>query len=485
MLVNHPTIVVRDFLSPEECRRHIAAAEARGFRSAGSDYPPSYRNNDRLVIDDAALAGDLFRRVRGLAPEVIEGGWHLEGINPRFRLCRYLPGQRFSIHQDGVHYREPGCRSWLTFMIYLTDGTEFEGGGTLFYAAGPGAAPQGADAPPVVARLRPRAGMLILFDHAVWHAGDTLTRGSKHILRSELLYRRAGALAEPAGAFQPAHQGYVWTMARLSGGRVASGGRDASIRLWSNDGAPLGRLAGHRQSVLGLAQYASGCLASVSRDRSLRLWNAEALACEHAVIAHRSAVLAVAALPGKRLATGAADHAVKLWSCERGAPREIHALEGHAGWVWALAPAGAARLASASEDGSLRLWDTERFECLAVLAAGRPLRTLDVSPDGALLAAGDISGEVTLWKTLERPVLVGRFRAHAAAVRRVRFFDASTLATAGEDNRLRVWRAADASLLDEAPHDNFVTDVLPPQDGRYLSCSYDGSIAAHRVSSRR
>jgi len=57
------------------------------------------------------------------------------------------------------------------------------------------------------------------------------------------------------------------------------------------------------------------------------------------------------------------------------------------------------------------------------------------------------------------------------------------LATAGEDNRLRVWRLDDLSLLSQSRHDNFLTDVLPLPGGGHLSCSYDGRIATHSTVS--
>jgi hypothetical protein len=161
--------VVPGFLSARECRQLIAAAQARGFGGAGTDYPPSYRNNDRQVVDDPALAGRLLQRLRPHVPATLQAGgerWQLHSLNERLRLCRYGPGQAFHAHQDGVHHRSAGLRSHLTFMVYLTDGDEFEGGDTLFYDRGPGAEP-----PQPVGRLRSRAGSLIVFDHALWHAG--------------------------------------------------------------------------------------------------------------------------------------------------------------------------------------------------------------------------------------------------------------------------------------------------------------------------
>lgn len=310
-------VVIHEFLSPAECADLVLASERRGFRSAESDYPPSYRNNDRQVMDDETIAEWLYDRLRekaaqaGLESRIVgdQTAWHLVGLNERIRFCRYRPGQQFRIHQDGVHHRGADCRSRLTFMIYLADGDTFEGGDTLFYASSQALDASGREAE-VIARLRPRAGSLILFDHAIWHAGDTVTRGIKHILRSDLLYVRSPsptptAVAQP---FAPGHDGYVWTVARLSNGRIATGGRDGAIRLWNEEGSLQSVLTGHRKSVLGITEVRPGRLVSVSRDRSLRIWDLETQSCVRSVSAHGAAILALATDGDGRLITGGADH---------------------------------------------------------------------------------------------------------------------------------------------------------------------------------
>jgi WD40 repeat protein len=451
--------VFDDFLSREECQELIALAEARGFNSAAANYPPTYRNNDRLVLDDPALAGRFHGRLQKLAPPEI-AGWRLDSVNERLRFCRYSANQQFSIHQDGVHHRGPDCRSMLTFMIYLTDGSEFTGGDTEFFAAGPRAARA-----EVLSRVRPKAGRLILFDHALWHAGAVVTSGTKYIVRSDVLYRRKA----PGSSDTTGHQGYVWTLARLGVDRFASGGRDCRIRI--SDGRVL---SGHTQSVLGLALLDERHLASVSRDRTLRIWNLVTARCEHHAVAHDAAVLTVVHLGQGRLATGGADCAIKIWNQEA---RQIAGIQAHSSWVWKLARLSDNVFASASEDGSVKLWHSRTGEQLGCFPGGTALRTLAVSPDAKRLVTGDVAGRVRIWN---RERIEAEFLAHDAAIRCLTFLDSNTLASGGEDFRLRIWTLEPPRTVYEAEHQNFVTDIISMGNGRCASCAYDGEILLHR-----
>lgn len=472
-------VVIPDFLSAQECREHIARSEARGFNAAASHYPPSYRNNDRQVVDDPVFARQMGERLAGHVPPRLEHEgetWAFDGINERFRFCRYRAGQQFNLHQDGVHHRGPGLQSRLTFMVYLTDGDAFDGGDTLFYSAGPAGDANGAPAR-LIGRVRPRAGSLILFDHRLWHSGETVSRGVKHILRSDVIYRRHDAAPAPSTRpFEPGHQGYVWALARLGDDLLASSGRDTSIRLWHDDGRAAGQLVGHRQSVLGLAALPGGRLASIARDGDLRFWSMADRACARTAPAHQGSGLTVAALPDGTLASGGADAQVRLWRAD-GEP--LATLSGHTGWVWSVAAVGPGHLASASEDGTVRLWERASGHCVGTLPGMSPLRDLLVLPGGDQLICADIEGRLATWaRSGSTWTHTHTMQAHGAAVRRLRWLGNGLLASAAEDNRVRVWRLADRTLLVESCHDNFVTDVLP-LPGAYLSCSYDGRIARH------
>jgi WD40 repeat protein len=470
-------LLIDNFLTPAECAELIASSERDGYASAATDYPPSYRNNHRHVIDSEALATLLGPRLREHAPASIdadERNWRFDGINARWRFCRYSTGQRFNIHQDGVHHRGPDQRSHLTVLIYLTDGAQFSGGDTVFHAHGPDAAPL------ELGRVRPRAGSLLLFDHSIWHAGDEVTGGIKHVLRSDVMYRAAPLEATTVG--DGAHRGYVWTLAALGNDRLASGGRDATIRIQNAAGAPLRQLHGHTQSVLGLALLPGERLASVSRDRTLRIWHWPTATCLATVAAHDTAVLDVIALPGAMLATAGADNCIKLWreevsNIDSNIGSNIVSLAGHTGWVWQLAPWNDGQLASASEDGTVRIWDTATGRTIATLEGDQPLRTLAVA--GGAIWTGDIAGRLACWTCgpagWTRTV---QFSAHRAAIRRVRDLGAGRLASCGEDGALRIWDTVTCAELFAARHDNFVTDAVRC-GGTLLSSAYDGRIARH------
>ncbi len=161
-------------LAPAECGQIIRRAEAMGFEAAalntvdGPRVDPGVRNNDRVILDDPALARDLWSRVAQHIPPMWAGR-QARGLNERFRFYRYAPGQRFTWHVDGAYERENGEKSLLTFLVYLNEG--YGGGATKFaHFAVSGS-----------------AGAALVFDHSLPHEGAELTSGIKYVLRSDVM----------------------------------------------------------------------------------------------------------------------------------------------------------------------------------------------------------------------------------------------------------------------------------------------------------
>jgi WD40 repeat protein len=182
---------------------------------------------------------------------------------------------------------------------------------------------------------------------------------------------------------------------RPRAGLVATGSDDAAVRLWCADtGAAVATLAGHAGVVCALAPLTGGLLASGGLDGTVRVWELAARACAR-ILQHASGVRALAAVAGGGLAAGLVDGRISLWGPrgERGAVLEGHSPSGACVWSLAALPHGL--LASGGGDKAVRVWDVEARACVAALDApahaGRaglhegPVYALDALPDGRLV----------------------------------------------------------------------------------------------------
>jgi hypothetical protein len=179
LLDGESLFVIHDFLSAEECERLIERSETLGYKVAtlNGELVPELRNNARLIVEDAELAGSLWERARPLLPER-RGPWLVDGLNPRFRFYRYSAAEAFAAHSDGCIRLGSFRESKLTFMVYLNDVAK--GGQTRFF--GPGAA--------VRFEVRPERGKALVFEHRLIHEGAEVVDGQKYVLRSDVMYRR-------------------------------------------------------------------------------------------------------------------------------------------------------------------------------------------------------------------------------------------------------------------------------------------------------
>lgn len=166
---------VKQFFTEEECARYVAAAEAAGFESAtitgglGAVVDRHVRDNDRVILDNASWATEIWQRLKDFAPGKM-GGHNAIGCNERFRIYRYRPGQQFKWHHDGAFERENGERSRVTVLIYLNDG--YLGGDTEFQDFS----------------LKPERGMALGFAHFMVHRGQVVLQGTKYVLRTDVMY---------------------------------------------------------------------------------------------------------------------------------------------------------------------------------------------------------------------------------------------------------------------------------------------------------
>ena len=180
--LNFGVFTIENFLSAQECARFILLGDEMGYVASevnfatGSRRAEDIRNNDRVMLDDAVLANDLFERARTMLPSDVSG-WQLAGFDERLRFYRYAPGQYFKWHRDGSVAKGPNEESRLTFMIFLNDA--FDGGATEFRTE----------------VVTPKTGMALVFPHRVTHQGAELLSGAKYVLRTDVMYKNTNWVA--------------------------------------------------------------------------------------------------------------------------------------------------------------------------------------------------------------------------------------------------------------------------------------------------
>lgn len=445
-------------LDPRLCTALVQRLEAAGFDDAVDRYPRWYRSNQRRVLDDAHLAHTLEHHLAHLfpGPLTVEGqSWAWRGINPRLRACRYLPGQTFRIHQDGVHHAADGAQSLLTFMVYLDGPESFQGGQTRFFS-GP------SDEGEPLAVVHPRTGDAIIFDHRLWHDGAVVTSGVKHVLRSDLMYQPRNATVGHR------HRGYIWRVRQGRDGVLVSGGRDATLRQWRE--TPEGWntfevLSGHQGSVMDVAQDTDGTWWSTGRDGTVRQWrdglNMQTVALPMTTgtrVVHTQGGLCVAGNSGA------------LCHLEPTCGDAARSVPVHDGWVWGLAALQKGTWLSAGDDG---VAISTREGILLKRNLGSPAHALAMDGAGAAWV-GLRNGDAVKVACTDLTVLA-RVPIHHGAVTDLQRSQ-GLLWSAGEDGAVRAWDARTMQCVAHHHHENFVRSVAVLHDGRTVSAGYDGVL---------
>jgi len=212
--------ILRNVLSRVECSTIIDMAEAMGFAANTPTLKGEVQNRFRGRFDQLraprcvwlateAVNSALFARLRHFLPQSSLGGT-LHGINRRWRIYRYQPGQQFVPHLDdgyeasylnkaGSVATDPTKQSLLTILVYLSSG--LQGGQTRFWI------PDSTLQDFSERGVRPVAGHALLFFHgdhplSLIHEGCPVREGVKYVLRSDVLYEREMVVCADSSDFQ-------------------------------------------------------------------------------------------------------------------------------------------------------------------------------------------------------------------------------------------------------------------------------------------
>lgn len=237
------------------------------------------------------------------------------------------------------------------------------------------------------------------------------------------------------------HEAAVKTVLFLGEDRAASGGDDFAVQIWNLPaGEHLYRLEGHKGQVNGLAISPDGeLLASAAWDGAVRLWNVRTGDALSELTGHESSVSDVAFSPdGATLYSASADGTIRTWNPQTG--EETRILVTHGFGVNKLL-VGDGWLAYGAVDGGTRVIDMATDALIADLTLERrPILSMALSPDGAIMAVGDGEGFVMTVDTATWRIVDDYQAAANGPVWALAFTSDSTgLLAGGIDDAAYIW----------------------------------------------
>jgi hypothetical protein len=205
-------VLLPELLTPDECEAIVADVEAAHEQRADENPGASKLPHQRYMVPDlpdttqrifrVAMHERLLPWVSRALPSVVDMVWKRSQVEPTGdALCdcplvfsvnepavnRYASGGRFEPHTDKMS---------LTLNVLLREGA-FDGGGTQFWCEddldGTMAILGWDDGAAPTLRVEPGAGVGVVFNGTVKHAGRVVTGGVRHVLVASLSIAKGAA----------------------------------------------------------------------------------------------------------------------------------------------------------------------------------------------------------------------------------------------------------------------------------------------------
>lgn len=263
--------------------------------------------------------------------------------------------------------------------------------------------------------------------------------------------------------------------------------------------SPVRAFEKHENSVLAIAVFSDGRrMVTGSRDRTLRLWDLNSGDMLRKMEGHRSRLSAVAvSRDGKLITSGDNKGEVIAWHGDSGESL-AQAIKGFKAHYWAIcsldiSPDGAV-LATGSSDNTTKLWNTQTWQLL-----GKPIECSDevncvrYSPSGEHLAIATF-GDIQIW-TSNAKECIANFEGHAVVSRAYNVSiawkpDGTRLLSAGSyrDCTIREWDSSTWKQVGKPwqGHSHFIDAITINSAGTLLaSASYDNHVRLWRLSDQQ
>jgi WD40 repeat protein/energy-coupling factor transporter ATP-binding protein EcfA2 len=181
-------------------------------------------------------------------------------------------------------------------------------------------------------------------------------------------------------------------------------------------------------------------------------------------------VMTMAVTPDDRTLATSIGNDVVLWDLSRGV--EYRTLIGHTGLVRAIAfDRTGTRVVTASDDGTAKIWDARTGREIRTLRPqGSELLAIAFSPNGRYLATGGLNGTTTIWDPSSGRILK-ELRGHSTAIWDISFnANSKRMLTAGQDGRGLLWSVGSWRLVDSLENSGADSTAHP---GGIINAEFD------------
>lgn len=255
--------------------------------------------------------------------------------------------------------------------------------------------------------------------------------------------------------------------------------RDALVKpglspaLLQGIGHRVATLPGYSGKTASLAISPEGdTLISGSVEKTVQVWDLPTGAPRQTLKGHGNDVSSVALSPDGKFLASSSLHCpksnVRVWDLQTGKP--VHNRLGHKKSVRFVAIDGAGRILSGSGD-KVKIWNIKTGERLVTLSHPCPVNTAVASPDGKVLATGDVKGKIRLWNP-QTGKLLRSLKGHPEAINALEFTpDGEILISASTDHTLRIWHLPTGDLIYTLPAHQAAVNAIALQSDRNLLVS--------------